>query len=246
MRASVAGREIRARARRAAAGGWSSAGRTRPGAGGCPKIVLRRRPPRGGRILFCVNAGPSASPRTPTAGDSPTSPAASCSPHPAVPRACECRARRGGPASSSTTAATDYGGAHRFDTGHKEKGWDGLGYHFVIGNGSDTRTGLVEVGPRWARRSGAHCRSPGLPQRARNWHLPRRKSSTRPPLRRAAGQPEEAFVLPLPRIRHPRQPLHARRRHRADEVPGKAFRFEGAQVREIGWDAVSRLNLLRA
>jgi len=58
-------------------------------------------------------------------------------------------------------SATDYGGARRFDTGHKEKGWDGLGYHFVIGNGSDTRDGLVEVGPRWTeQRTGAHCRSP--------------------------------------------------------------------------------------
>ena len=58
-------------------------------------------------------------------------------------------------------SATDYGGARRFDKGHKEKGWDDLGYHFVIGNGSDTRDGLVEVGPRWKeQRHGAHCRSP--------------------------------------------------------------------------------------
>ena len=58
-------------------------------------------------------------------------------------------------------SATDFGGARRFDQGHKEKGWDDLGYHFVIGNGSDTRDGLVEVGPRWKeQRHGAHCRSP--------------------------------------------------------------------------------------
>lgn len=58
-------------------------------------------------------------------------------------------------------SATDFGGARRFDKGHKEKGWDDLGYHFVIGNGSDTRDGAVEVGPRWRQqRQGAHCRSP--------------------------------------------------------------------------------------
>ena len=58
-------------------------------------------------------------------------------------------------------SATDLGGARRFDKGHREKGWDDLGYHFVIGNGSDTRDGLVEVGPRWKeQRHGAHCRSP--------------------------------------------------------------------------------------
>ena len=59
-------------------------------------------------------------------------------------------------------SATDFGGARRFDKGHKEKGWDDLGYHFVVGNGSDTRDGLVEVGPRWKeQRHGAHCRSEG-------------------------------------------------------------------------------------
>lgn len=58
-------------------------------------------------------------------------------------------------------SATDFGGARRFDKGHKGKGWDDLGYHFVIGNGSDTRDGAVEVGPRWReQRQGAHCRSP--------------------------------------------------------------------------------------
>ena len=58
-------------------------------------------------------------------------------------------------------SATDFGGARRFDKGHKDKGWDDLGYHFVIGNGSDTRDGLVEVGPRWKeQRHCAHCRSP--------------------------------------------------------------------------------------
>jgi N-acetyl-anhydromuramyl-L-alanine amidase AmpD len=58
-------------------------------------------------------------------------------------------------------SATDFGGAARFDKGHRAKGWDELGYHFVIGNGSDTRDGLVEVGPRWTeQRHGAHCRSP--------------------------------------------------------------------------------------
>jgi N-acetyl-anhydromuramyl-L-alanine amidase AmpD len=58
-------------------------------------------------------------------------------------------------------SATDFGGARRFDKGHKDKGWDDLGYHFVVGNGSDTRDGQVEVGPRWKeQRHGAHCRSP--------------------------------------------------------------------------------------
>jgi len=58
-------------------------------------------------------------------------------------------------------SATPTGGAAAFDKMHKSKGWDELGYHFVIGNGTDTADGQVEVGPRWkAQKYGAHCRSP--------------------------------------------------------------------------------------
>jgi N-acetyl-anhydromuramyl-L-alanine amidase AmpD len=58
-------------------------------------------------------------------------------------------------------SATPVGGAARFDRAHRERGFDELGYHFVIGNGTDTADGEVEVGPRWkAQKYGAHCRSP--------------------------------------------------------------------------------------
>jgi len=44
---------------------------------------------------------------------------------------------------------------------HRQKGWDGLGYHFVIGNGTMTEDGQVEIGYRWNRQLvGAHCRAP--------------------------------------------------------------------------------------
>ncbi len=43
---------------------------------------------------------------------------------------------------------------------HKKRGWDGLGYHFVVGNGSLTADGQVEVGYRWSRQlKGAHARA---------------------------------------------------------------------------------------
>ena len=58
-------------------------------------------------------------------------------------------------------SATPEGGAARFDKEHRNQGWDELGYHFVIGNGSDTRDGQVEVGPRWTRQKhGAHAKTP--------------------------------------------------------------------------------------
>lgn len=58
-------------------------------------------------------------------------------------------------------SATSRGGAKTFDRFHRAKGWDELGYHFVIGNGSDTPDGFVEVGPRWRKqKTGAHCKTP--------------------------------------------------------------------------------------
>jgi len=57
-------------------------------------------------------------------------------------------------------SATRSGGARRFDKYHRNvKRWEnGLGYHFVIGNGTDTYDGQVEVGSRWLRQiTGAHC-----------------------------------------------------------------------------------------
>lgn len=59
-------------------------------------------------------------------------------------------------------SATDRGGAVAFDKVHREQnGWDELGYHFVIGNGTDTADGQVEIGGRWHKQKhGAHCKTP--------------------------------------------------------------------------------------
>ena len=58
-------------------------------------------------------------------------------------------------------SATTVGGAARFAREHQAKGWDELGYHFVIGNGSDTGSGTVEVGSRWPKQKwGAHAKTP--------------------------------------------------------------------------------------
>lgn len=57
-------------------------------------------------------------------------------------------------------SASEIGGAERFDEYHKDRGFDELGYHFVVGNGSDTAPGKIEVGPRWAaQKHGAHCKT---------------------------------------------------------------------------------------
>jgi len=58
-------------------------------------------------------------------------------------------------------SASDVGGAKTFDVAHRARGWDELGYHFVIGNGTTTPDGYVEVGSRWKKQKhGAHCKTP--------------------------------------------------------------------------------------
>ena len=57
-------------------------------------------------------------------------------------------------------SATDRGSARSFDKNHRGKGWDELGYHFVIGNGQGSPDGHIEVGPRGHKQKhGAHCKT---------------------------------------------------------------------------------------
>jgi len=54
-------------------------------------------------------------------------------------------------------SATAEGNAERFGRHHRRRGWDELGYHFVIDNGLGGPDGRVEVGPRWRKqKTGAH------------------------------------------------------------------------------------------
>jgi len=56
-------------------------------------------------------------------------------------------------------SATEKGNAAIFNKWHIEhNGWDGVGYDFVIGNGTDSGDGQVEVTFRWRKQiPGAHC-----------------------------------------------------------------------------------------
>ena len=57
---------------------------------------------------------------------------------------------------------TANGNATIFDKYHKEiKYWEGVGYDFVIGNGTNSSDGQVEVTFRWReQKTGAHCKTP--------------------------------------------------------------------------------------
>jgi hypothetical protein len=56
-------------------------------------------------------------------------------------------------------SATDTGNASIFDKWHRERNhWEGVGYDFVIGNGTDSGDGQIEVTFRWRKQiPGAHC-----------------------------------------------------------------------------------------
>jgi N-acetyl-anhydromuramyl-L-alanine amidase AmpD len=59
-------------------------------------------------------------------------------------------------------SASPTGSAAMFDREHRDRGWDELGYHFVIGNGTLTGEGQVEIGPRWVKQKhGAHTKVRG-------------------------------------------------------------------------------------
>ena len=58
-------------------------------------------------------------------------------------------------------SATNRGNASMFDTSHRKRGMqNGLAYHFVIGNGTDTKDGQIEMGSRWLKQlQGGHVKN---------------------------------------------------------------------------------------
>ncbi len=65
-------------------------------------------------------------------------------------------------------SATDEGNSLYFDKYHQGKGWEGIGYHFVINNGTrNKQDGQIEVSPRWLKQQdGSHCRAGNMNERA--------------------------------------------------------------------------------
>ncbi len=60
-------------------------------------------------------------------------------------------------------SATGNGNAEIFDRSHRRdrRMVNGLGYHFIIGNGTNSGNGEIEIGPRWTRQlAGGHVSSP--------------------------------------------------------------------------------------
>lgn len=57
--------------------------------------------------------------------------------------------------------ATTFGNEAIVNRWHIDRGFDEMGYHFLIGNGTNSGDGQVEVGPRWPKQKwGAHTKTP--------------------------------------------------------------------------------------
>jgi len=58
-------------------------------------------------------------------------------------------------------SATEEGDAYYFNILHRRRGWNEIGYDFVIDNGTKGKQdGAIEVSPRWTNQeNGAHCRA---------------------------------------------------------------------------------------
>jgi hypothetical protein len=53
-----------------------------------------------------------------------------------------------------------YSTPQSMDTWHRQRGWDSLGYDFVIGNGVNYPDGKLYIGSRWReQKTGAHCKT---------------------------------------------------------------------------------------
>jgi N-acetyl-anhydromuramyl-L-alanine amidase AmpD len=65
-------------------------------------------------------------------------------------------------------SATDEGSSLSFDKAHISRGWHGVGYHFVIDNGSKGKDdGQIEVSPRWLKQeNGSHCKAGSMNTKA--------------------------------------------------------------------------------
>ena len=119
-------------------------------------------PPRGAKPLTMADLGPPPSTVAPARAPTSSLGAATA----AERRAWSVPLRRSWQYIVVHHSATPAGSAAAFHKAHRARGWDGLGYHFVIGNGNQSPDGRIEVGFRWDdQREGAHAGNDLMNQR---------------------------------------------------------------------------------
>lgn len=123
-------------------------------------------------------------------------------------------------------SATDEGNSLYFDRYHYSKGWKGLGYHFVINNGTKGKQdGQIEVSPRWLKQeNGSHCKASGMNNKAigiclvGNFNQEEVSQRQLQALIYLAGLLKKHYKIPLTRILGHGQVYGAK-----TECPGKRF-----------------------
>lgn len=123
-------------------------------------------------------------------------------------------------------SATDEGSSLYFDNYHQGKGWEGIGYHFVIDNGTkEKQDGQIEVSPRWIKQEdGSHCRASNMNEKAigiclvGNFNKEYVSSKQLDALVYLVNILRKYYKIPLKRIIGHNQVLGAR-----TECPGKNF-----------------------
>jgi LysM repeat protein len=126
-------------------------------------------------------------------------------------------------------SATDEGNSLYFDKYHQGKGWEGIGYHFVIDNGTkEKQDGQIEVSPRWIKQEdGSHCSASNMNEKAigiclvGNFNREYVSSKQLDALVYLVNILRKYYKIPLKRIIGHNQVLGAR-----TECPGRYFPWE--------------------
>lgn len=124
-------------------------------------------------------------------------------------------------------SATANGNAAIFDRHHRDRRRmeHGLAYHFIIGNGTNSRDGQIEVGPRWtAQLRGGHLRSLTLNEHSIGICLVGNFEKTKPTPHQLAALLELLQELHEPLLPHrPRVWLHRELPGERTVCPGRHF-----------------------
>ncbi|MFA5270878.1 MAG: N-acetylmuramoyl-L-alanine amidase [Candidatus Omnitrophota bacterium] len=131
-------------------------------------------------------------------------------------------------------SATDEGSSLYFDRYHLRRGWEGIGYHFVIDNGSKGKQdGQIEVSPRWLKqKNGAHCNADNMNKRSigiclvGNFNTEFVSTKQLDALVYLTDKLRKYYKIPFNRIMG-----HGQVRGAKTECPGKKFPWKGFKSR---------------
>lgn len=132
-------------------------------------------------------------------------------------------------------SVTDVGDAHSLDVIHRRRGFNrGLGYHFVIDNGTNTKIdGQIEPSTRWTKQlEGAHCSASKMNKRAIGICLVGDFTDTEP----SASQMESLILLVNTLKDYYKIPSSRIMRHKdvpgaRTECPGRSFPWREFKAR---------------